>query len=139
MIFTLKIQLVWGLGWTEPCVRVIEIDDGASLFGLHDAIQDAVGFDRDHLFHFFLANSESRRAQRRWLSEAERYEDWYEEFHHIRLADIWPLKPRKKLYYLFDFGDDWTFQVLKHRGAKEPEPGVSYPHVVESIGPNPEQ
>ena len=34
MVLTLKIRLLWALGWTKPCVRVIEFDDGASLFGL---------------------------------------------------------------------------------------------------------
>ena len=138
MILTLQVQCVWGWGVKEPCIRVIEIDEQASLFGLHDAIQDAVGFDRDHLFHFFLANSESTRAQRHWLSDAEDYEDWYEEFRHLPLGNIWPLK-RKKLYYLFDFGDQWTFEIRKRRGAKEPEPGVSYPQVIEQTGPDPKQ
>jgi len=139
MILTLETKLLFSVGWTKPCVRVIEIDDGASLYDLHGAIQDAVGFDRDHLCHLFVANSESSQAHRHWLSEAERYEDWYEEFHEMRLTDILPLGPRKKLYYLFDFGDQWTFLVSKQRGAKQPEQGVSYPRVVGRTGLNPVQ
>jgi len=45
----------------------------------------------------------------------------------------------KKLYYLFDFGDHWTFEIRKARGAKKPEVDVEYPRVVEAIGPDPEQ
>ena len=77
MILTLEIKILFGLGWAEPCVRVIEIEEDASLFALHDTIQDAVGFDRDHLFHFFVANSDSPQAHRHWLSQAKSYEDWY--------------------------------------------------------------
>lgn len=139
MILRLEIKLIFGLGWTEPCVRVVEIEDGASLFDLHDAIQDAIGFDRDHLFHFFVANSDAPQAHKHWLSEAESYEDWCDEFRAMRLTDIWPLKPRKKLYYLFDFGDRWTFLVSKRRGVKEPEEGASYPRVIARTGPDPVQ
>ena len=138
MILTLRIECVWGLRLKERCVRVIEIDDEASLYDLHDAIQDAVHFDRDHLFNFFLANSESPLARRQWLSDADEYEDQHDELQRIPLASIWPLG-RKKLYYLFDFGDDWTSEVRKRRGTKMPEPDVSYPRVIERIGPDPKQ
>jgi len=139
MILTLEIKLIFSLWWNKPCVRVIEIEDEASLFDLHDAIQDAVGFDRDHLFHFFVANSDSPQAHRHWLSEAESYEDWYDEFRTIHLTEIWPLKPRKKLYYLFDFGDRWTFLVSKRRGVKKSEDGASYPRVIDRAGSDPVQ
>lgn len=139
MILTLEIKLVSALGWTQPCVRVIEIEDGASLFDLHEAIQDAVGFDRDHLFHFFLANNVLPQAHRHWLSDADDYDDWYDEFRTIHLASIWPLQPRKKLYYLFDFGAEWIFLVSKRRGVKPPDEGVSYPRVVDRTGPDPAQ
>ncbi len=139
MILTLEIKLTFHWGWTERCIRVLEIEDTATLFDLHDAIQDAVGFDRDHLFHFFVANSDSPHAHRHLLSEAETYEGWVDEFKTMPLSDIWPLKPRKKLFYLFDFGDQWTFLVTKRRGVKKPEAGVSYPRVIERTGPDPVQ
>ena len=44
------------------------------------------------------------------------------------------------LYYLFDFGDQWVFQINKTRHKdKAPEPGATYPRVVESKGKNPIQ
>ena len=138
MILTLKVECVWGQGLKGECLRVIEIDERASLFDLHEAIQDAVNFDRDHLLHFYVANSASPCAHKRWLSEAEAYEDRHDEFRSIPLGSIWPLG-RKKLYYLFDFGDKWTFEIRKLRGTKEPLEGVKYPRVVKAIGPNPEQ
>jgi len=55
-----------------------------------------------------------------------------------RLKDIYPLG-RKKLYYLFYFGDSWPFEIRKARGVKKPESDVKYPRVVEAIGPAPEQ
>jgi len=138
MIFTLTIDCVWGAYLKESCVRFIEIDEDASLYELHDSIQDAVDFGRDHPFEFFLANSSSPWAKKQRLTEKKEWEDKEADFCRIRLADIFPVG-RKKLYYLFDFGDRWTFEIRKRQGAKEPEPGVNYPRLIQTIGPNPEQ
>jgi len=136
MILKLKIECVTGWYFKETCIRVIEIDENMDLLHLHEVIQGAVNFDRDHPFEFYLANSPSPFAQKHRLTEDD---DWKESsFAKIKIKDLYPLG-RKKLYYLFDFGDKWTFEIRKARGAKNPEAGVKYPRVVESIGPNPEQ
>ena len=59
----MAIDCVWGAYLKEPCIRVIEIDEEACLYDLHDAIQDAVKFGWDHPFEFFLANSASPYAK----------------------------------------------------------------------------
>ncbi len=138
MILTFTVECAFGAYLKEECIRAIEIDEEACLYDLHEAIQDAVSFDRDHPFEFFLANSASPFAKKRWLTEKEEWEDKEDDFWRIRLKDIYPLG-RKRLYYLFDFGDKWTFEIRRHRKAKEPEAGVKYPRVVKTIGPNPEQ
>lgn len=138
MILTLTIECVSGAYLKGSCLRAIEMDEKASLYDLHDAIQDAVDFGRDHPFEFFLANSSSPYAVKKWLTEKEEWEDKEDDFYRIRLTDIWPTG-RKKLYYLFDFGDKWTFEIRKVRSAREPEHGVKYPRLIKTIGPNPEQ
>jgi len=138
MILTVTIDCVWGAYLKEPCTRIIEIEETACLYDLHDVIQDAVKFGRDHPFEFFLANSSSPYAVKKWLTEKDELEDKEDDFCRIRLMDIWPIG-RKKLYYLFDFGDKWAFEIRKQRGGKEPEPGVKYPRLIKAIGPNPEQ
>ena len=57
MIWTLRIECIGGMYWKEDCVRIIEIDSKSSLLALHDAIQDAVDFDRDHMFEFFAGRN----------------------------------------------------------------------------------
>ncbi len=136
MILTLTIKCVFGHYLEEQCIRIIEFEENTSLYDLHDAIQDAVSFGRDHPFTFYIANS--WRGQRQWLTEKEKWQDKEHDFSTIKLKDIYPLG-RKKLYYLFDFGDRWTFEVRKARGSKKPLDGVSYPCVTKSIGPNPVQ
>jgi hypothetical protein len=136
MILTLTVRCVWGAYLNGDCVRVIEIDDEATLFDLHNAIQDAVAFDRDHPFSFFVANSFT--GVKRWLSDQENWDDVVDDFLATRLTDVFPLG-RKKLHYVFDFGDDWTFEIRKARKVTTPVPGVKYPRVVASEGDNPEQ
>jgi len=138
MILKLCVECVSRYYLKEPSIRVIEIHDHASLYKLHTAIQDAVDFDCDHPFGFYIANSASPFAEKRWIGRNERWERAEAIMMHTELKDIYPLG-RKKLYYLFDFGDMWTFEIRKARGAKIPEEGITYPRVIESVGPNPQQ
>jgi hypothetical protein len=41
---------------------VIEIDSNSSFLQLHEAIQDAVDFDNDHLFQFYLGRHPDQYA-----------------------------------------------------------------------------
>jgi hypothetical protein len=75
MILTLTIECVRGAYLKETCTRVIEIDEKASLYDLHDSIQDAFDFGRDHPFDFFLANTSSPYAVKKRLTEKEEWED----------------------------------------------------------------
>lgn len=61
MILTMRVECVWGIHLREKCVRVIEIDDGASLLDLQGVIQDSVGFDQDHMFEFFAGRNYRNR------------------------------------------------------------------------------
>lgn len=138
MIWTLHIKCVYGWYLELPCTRIIEMSENSCLYDLHEAIQQAVMFGRDHPFEFFIANSASPAAMKHWVTEKEEWQEKERDFFRIKLKHIYP-HGRKKLYYLFDFGDRWTFEIRKARGAKEPEPGVTYPRLIEAIGPNPTQ
>ncbi len=138
MLWTLRIECVFGLYLEEECIRTIEIDSGSSLFDLHETIQDAVDFDRDHLFEFFAGrNYRNRKVVFEDSFDWEESGDIYTE---TTLEQVYPLPKSCKLYYHFDFGDDWYFEIRKSRKKpREPEPGVRYPRIVESIGPAPQQ
>jgi len=138
MIWTLTIECDSGRFLAHECIRVIELKSDASLLDLHDAIQDAVGFDRDHLFEFFAG----RHRRNRELVYADTFdsEDAFDAYANISLEKVFPLPSKCRLFYHFDFGDDWYFKIKKSRKKPfEPTPGVKYPRVIERIGPNPEQ
>lgn len=138
MIITLKVECIWGIHLEEDCVRVIEIDSKASLNDLHDAIQDAVDFDDDHLFEFFAGRT-PRQRKIVYVEDLD-YETGADRMSEITLDMVFPLPKDCKLYYNFDFGDNWIFKIGKTRKSpKESEAGVKYPRVIEKIGPNPPQ
>ena len=49
------------------------------------------------------------------------------------------LKPHQSFLYLFDYGDEWRFNVKVDKVNQESEPGVEYPRIVEVVGEAPPQ
>ena len=138
MIITLRVECVDGNYLDEECVRVIEIEESASLLNLHSAIQDSVGFGYDHSFEF----SAGRNPRHRKLvfTDGDAWEYEAKAVGDVTLENVYPLPKSLKLFYHFDFGDDWYFAIRKSRKKPVPPvPRVKYPRVVERIGPNPKQ
>lgn len=137
VVIKLKVACIFGRYFNDECVRVIAMDESSSLYDLHDMIQESVLFGRDHPFTFYTANSGSPWAERHWIADEEDWGKMELAFYRTKLRDIWPLG-RKKLYYWFDFGDKWIFEIRKIRSAKE-DTKLPIPTVLERIGPNPQQ
>ena len=108
----------------QPWSRVIEVKEDYTLVKLHKYIQAIVGFDDDHLYEFFIGKNPRNRAS----SVSKK----------TQLNEIYPLKGYK-LYYLFDFGDSWLFEIKKTRKKKIENKKFKYPLIIESTGVNPEQ
>ena len=135
-IITFRVECVSGTYLSNECIRIIEFQEDASLWDLNDAIQDAVDFGRDHPYEFYAGRN--ARHRKKWFTYKEEWDDKEEDFCNTKLKDIYPLG-NMKLYYWFDFGDRWIFEIRKLRKIKEAEIGIEYPCVIESIGPNPDQ
>ncbi|PCJ48294.1 MAG: hypothetical protein COA74_09245 [Gammaproteobacteria bacterium] len=122
-IFTLEISFPYG-SEDESWVRVIEVKEDFTLGQLHDYIQEVVAFDNDHLYEFYIGKNTRNKSGA--ISE------------HTNLNEIYPMTGFK-LYYLFDYGDNWLFQIKKSRKRVVEDVKVKYPRIVKSIGVNPEQ
>jgi hypothetical protein len=130
MIITLKLQTPYTSPDEdkEPWFRTIEIESSATLEDLHLSIQDAIDFDNDHMYEFFIANSIRSRNK-------IRFDDENNDVYERSLDDLFPLPKNKKVFYLFDYGDSWYFRITKSRKKpKEKELGVSYPRVIDRAG-----
>ncbi len=141
MIITLTIECVWGLYLREEWKRVMEVDSRSSLCDLHLAIQDAINFDDDHLFDFYIGkNCRDRRIEYHDPLDIGNPFEPIDIFNETFLDQVYPLPKGLKLYYLFDYGDNWIFEIKKTRKKpRDPEPGVEYPRIIEKIGENPVQ
>ena len=122
-IFTLEISFPYNKE-AEPWIRVIEVKENFTLRQLHTYIQEIVAFDDDHLYEFYIGKNPRNKSDS--ISK------------NTKLSEIYPITGYK-LYYLFDFGDNWLFQIKKSRKRLIEDRKVKYPRVVKSTGVNPEQ
>ena len=104
------------------------------LTALHDAIQEAFGWEDDHLYSFWLDNtfwgdSGSEITSPLVPDEAPRTAD-------LPIAEL-DLQPGRQIAYVFDFGDEWRVRLTLQ--ATEPGDGGRYPRVVERTGQAPPQ
>jgi hypothetical protein len=132
-IYTLTIKCLEGAYWEGEFSWTVEVPSTMTLTKLHQHIQDHICFDDDHLAAFFIARDAFARKQV-WLTNPERGTGWGKT-----LAKIYPLESGQKLFYLFDFGDNWTFSIGKKAKVKENVPKVNYPLVIKESGQRPEQ
>jgi hypothetical protein len=109
--------------------RVIEIAGDQTLDDLHYAIQQAVAFDADHLYSFFMSG-------RAW-DETTEYASPYTKGRsaaRVKIRDL-KLRPKQRFLYLFDYGDEHRFEV-QLLDINPDAPKGKYPRIVERHGPN---
>ncbi len=133
MIWLFKIQLLFGAYAEEEWEGEIEIESSDTLEDLHFAIINAVGFDNDHLYEFYISRTE--RSMNRL-----RFDDDNGEIYNRTIESLYPLEKGMKLFYMFDYGDHWLFRISKSRKKpKEKQSGHKYPTLVSVKGKAPEQ
>ena len=136
-ILTLAISLSGWRGDGYEWQRTIEIPANASLHDLHCTIQDMAGFDDDnHMYTFYVGRNWRQRGAELAEPAAPVGDSDYEE---IPLNKVYPLVNKSRLYYWFDFGDDWIFEIRSRRGTKVRNTRAKYPRVIEERGRNPRQ
>jgi hypothetical protein len=99
-IYQLRISLT---GSDPEIWRSVLVSGNETLGRLHSIIQDAMGWDNDHL-HEFIMKDRTRFADREAALEGSRNED------KARLCDVAP-RVRSSFVYVYDFGDDWHHKI----------------------------
>lgn len=137
-IFTLGIECVGGRHFNKPYQFVLKVPVESTLGDLASDILDMLDFqDEDHLDEFYLANS--KRGKKTWFTPTG---EWDEDDAHVmdlRLSEIYPLPKNKKLYYLYDFGASWCFQITKKGRQTVALAGQEYPCLVSETGVKPKE
>jgi len=113
----------------KPTVlRRVEVPFDIRLDRLHLTIQAAMGWTNSHLY-------ELRAGDVSW-STPYPDADWAGDFldaRKVRLGDVLQDIGRKKLTYLYDFGDGWEHTIKVER-LTDPEAGLLYPRLIEVSG-----
>lgn len=120
--------------------RDIEIEATKSLYDLAAAIVSAFGFDLDHAFGFYSnLKGNYGKSPRKY----ELFADMGEGDPGDMGVEATPMAtafPRigAKMLFLFDYGDDWRFNV-EMIGVGEKVPWGRYPKVLSKVGDAPIQ
>lgn len=115
----------------KNCWRTLVVPSEHTLEELHEAIQDAFAFDRDHLYAFFTDGKPWSNAH---IYAPEVNEGPFSD--QVSIGDL-GLFPGQLFLYIFDFGDKWQFtiEVLDFNS----KPGPPTPVICERKGKSPEQ
>ena len=122
-------SLVLSVSAGPGCYRHIRISENATLFRLHETILDCFDFFDDHMHAFFMDN-------RAWCNDANFIcpggdLDFAQGFSDKVKLSRFHLGKGDKFLYIFDFGDDWRFQIRVLRIVDEP---TKTPIVLKSVG-----
>ena len=90
-IVTLDIRLSGWRGTRRKWHRAIEVSETTSLYALHHAIQDAIGFDDYHMYEFYVGPRWNKREIEIGESASPIDPGTYDS---IALSDIFPLSKR---------------------------------------------
>ena len=114
--------------------RTIDVRSNQTLEDLHYAIQDAFGWDDDHLYAFFLSGKAWDTSTAYFRPEGRQQGMRSARTRLDRLG----LVPRKRCLYIFDFGDEWRHEVRVEKAGLSAD-GGEYPRIVEEHGQAPPQ
>lgn len=130
----------------DDVYRDIEIKSGQTFEDFHNAIQDAIKFDKKHAASFFVSDDFWRKGQEITL----RKEDLKLDEEEIR-KKVEPKKlmaetkiakyieqPHQRFVYIFDPEAQWSFLIELMKIDVE-NPKTKYPVCVKSVGKEPKQ
>ena len=135
-IQTLSVTCISGAYLAQAYRFVLALPSESTLDELASCILDVADFDGDHFSTFYLANGP--RGKRTWFTTTG---EWDEDADapDIRLCDILPLSKHKKLYYAYDPGSSWVFEIVRVGRETKAAAGQSYPCLVLEEGVRPHE
>lgn len=135
-IETLSVSCISGAYLAQAYRFVLALPSVSPLDELASCILEVVDFDGDHFSTFYLANGP--RGKQTWFTATG---EWNEDADapDIRLCDIFPLGKHKKLYYDYDPGASWRFEIVRAGRPNKAAAGQSYPCLVLEEGVRPQE
>lgn len=123
---------VFTVSYTASIWRKIAIDAEHTMEDLHQVVQRAFQFNDDHLYSFFLDSKKwSHRSVNAPFCDEGPYAD------EVLIGDL-GLARGQTFLYLFDYGDEWTFDIRLDE-IRCDEGHIPKPRIVEERGEAPKQ
>lgn len=125
-IYTFKVSIDTGV-WVK-----IKLSANNTLDDLHNYIQEAFDFENDHMYSFFMDG-------RAWSVNKFNCPQDHEGPHsdEVKIGEL-QLYEKQNFLYLFDYGDEWRFNVEVY-DIEESNVKLLRPMIVESKGEAPQQ
>lgn len=119
----------------EDVFRDIDIQADANLEDFHNAIVQAFGFEGNEMAAFYLSNDSWEQGEEFVLFSLD--DEDSRAMAEVELNEV-ASQPHDRLIYVYDFLHFWKF-LVELMDTAEPEQGVLYPHLVQSLGNVPEE
>lgn len=103
-----------------PIWRRVQVPGAITLADLHDVIQVVMGWENCHLHEFRIGSGRYAPSVNEEFDMEMTAGDT-----EVRLCDV-VTRPKAKLRYIYDFGDDWRHTLTVEK-ILEPEAGGKYP------------
>lgn len=95
----------------DEFIRIIEIDSEATFFDFHQAILDAVDYEKNEMTSFFLCNDDWEKEQEITLIEMESSSEYDSYVMEDTVLDELLTDEKQKLLYVFDMISDRAFFI----------------------------
>lgn len=125
----MKKSLVLSVSLGTGCYRHIQISEEATLFDLHESILESFDFIDDHM-HVFFMNNRAWDDSEAYICPNDETDDTKGFSDEVKLSEFQFVK-NSKFLYIFDFGDEWRFQIKVLRLTDE---STKDPIVLKSVG-----
>ncbi len=120
--------------------RDIEISGDASLYKLAQVINKVFGFDFDHAFGFYDNKKNPYKSKEFYELFKDMGEESSPESQSVKKSKVANAFDRngKSLVFLFDYGDEWLFEVKRTEAREQPAPKAFW-KLLKSVGDAPPQ
>ncbi|MDC3417434.1 plasmid pRiA4b ORF-3 family protein [Aquibacillus salsiterrae] len=115
----------------QSCWRVLELSSSHTLLDVHNLIQMAFNFDDDHLYAFYMDGK--KFSKHHYIAPMGSEGPYVDE---VKIGDM-NLYEEQSFLYLFDFGDEWEFDIQVEKIIEGEE--VPNPRIKDEYGKAPNQ
>lgn len=129
-------ECVRGAYLEEDFLRVIEVPGDMRLDEFHHLIQTLIGFTDEQVEECFIATRLRGKKMRLLPSKGNAGLHSQAEM-NMTLAEIFQPGSRKRIFYSFDFGDNWIFEIRKTAESPQLVESAHYPRIVHEEGVQP--